>query len=59
MEHMDSERRPGLGSTFLSVYGITRGMCETGQSRTVPAAPQRWLARVANALRKRVRPPRP
>ena len=55
MARMDSGRRPGLGEAFLSVYGITRGMCETGISKNRPETPHGFIGRVANALRKRLR----
>lgn len=52
----DSTRRPGLGEAFLSVYGITRGMCESGEARIPREHPHGFLRRMAEALRKRVRP---
>lgn len=51
MRPMDSEQRPGLGEAIFAVYGVTRGMHETG----VPRGPHGAFRRTANALCKRVR----
>jgi len=58
MVRFDSGRRPGLGETFLSVYGITRGMSETDAMRNPREASRSILQKLAASLRKRVRPRR-
>jgi hypothetical protein len=49
MTDIDSDRRPGLGETIFAVYGITRGMHETG----LPRISHRFLQRAVKALRRR------
>lgn len=51
MRPLDSERRPGLGEAIFAVYGVTRGMHETGVRRS----PRGSFWKAANALCKRVR----
>jgi hypothetical protein len=55
------ERHPGLGGTFLCVYGITRGTIGPGISETGGSTlPHRVMQKAVNALRRRIRrrPPR-
>jgi len=51
MKSTNSERHPGLGEVIFAVYGITRGMDETG----LPTAAHRSLRSRAKALLGRVR----